>query len=131
MRACVRTFTPREQKYLTEDPKFKLSLLRRNGERLREQVVGFIDALRFLQSCFTWESPIKSLIAFVVYLLIVWNFELYMLPLRCGLLVFLESKAQPLILLDKRVGNLLIYAEAADPKPVKLLSTFFSGDATM
>ena len=49
--------------------------------------MGLLDSARFLQSCFTWESPGKSIAAFLAYLLIVWNFELYMLPLSLCLLL--------------------------------------------
>ncbi|XP_072038092.1 multiple C2 and transmembrane domain-containing protein 1-like [Amphiura filiformis] len=88
VRAAVRTFNPREQKYMDQEQKFKISVLQYNLTRVTGLVSAMVDTGKFINSCFQWESKSRSLIAFLAYLLIVWNFELYMVPIAI-LLIFL------------------------------------------
>ncbi|MEQ2316909.1 hypothetical protein AMECASPLE_037244 [Ameca splendens] len=41
----------------------------------------------YINSCFEWESSQRSITAFILFVVVVWNFELYMLPLGLVLLL--------------------------------------------
>uniref|UniRef100_A0A3P8TCJ7 Multiple C2 domains, transmembrane 2a n=1 Tax=Amphiprion percula TaxID=161767 RepID=A0A3P8TCJ7_AMPPE len=43
--------------------------------------------LQYIKSCFQWESTQRSLIAFLIFLVTVWHWELFMLPLFLLLLI--------------------------------------------
>ncbi|XP_014664706.1 PREDICTED: multiple C2 and transmembrane domain-containing protein 1-like isoform X2 [Priapulus caudatus] len=90
VKASVRTFNPKEEKYMSQEPKFKKKVFMTNVARVRQFVLTFLHAGRFIQSCFQWESVPRSLTAFLVFVVIVYNFELYMLPVAL-LLVFLRN----------------------------------------
>ncbi|KAL4227592.1 Multiple C2 and transmembrane domain-containing protein 2 [Mactra antiquata] len=81
VKAAIRTVNPREEKYMQPDPKFKISVMKKNIDRVSSIISTFIETGKFIQSCFNWDSPIRSLTAFLVFMIVVWNFEPYMLPL--------------------------------------------------
>ncbi|XP_038070847.1 multiple C2 and transmembrane domain-containing protein 1-like isoform X2 [Patiria miniata] len=86
IKAAVRTVNPREEKYLEQDAKFKVSVLQYNLSRVTRLIGVILDTTKFINSCFQWESKARSTIAFASYLIIVWNFELYMVPVSILLL---------------------------------------------
>ncbi|XP_060576164.1 multiple C2 and transmembrane domain-containing protein 1-like isoform X3 [Ruditapes philippinarum] len=98
-KAAVRTVNPKEEKYMQPEPKFKISIMKKNIDRVSQIISTFIDGGKFVQSCFNWDSPIRSLTAFLVFLVLVWNFEPYMLPLTLLILllknVLLSSIVSP------------------------------------
>ncbi|XP_048838908.1 multiple C2 and transmembrane domain-containing protein 1-like isoform X3 [Brienomyrus brachyistius] len=77
----LRTLVPMEQKYIEEEPRVSKQLLLRNFNRLKRCVIFLINIGCFVNSCFEWESPQRSICAFVLFVVLVWNFELYMVPL--------------------------------------------------
>ncbi|XP_069481167.1 multiple C2 and transmembrane domain-containing protein 2 isoform X2 [Ambystoma mexicanum] len=81
VRASVRTFEPREVRFQEDNPKFSKKILSRNVDRVRKIMLAIWNTLQFIKSCFQWESRKRSLIAFLVFLITVWNLELYMVPL--------------------------------------------------
>ncbi|GCB66140.1 hypothetical protein scyTo_0004913, partial [Scyliorhinus torazame] len=81
IRAGIRTITPKEQKYIEEEQKISKELLQKNYYRVRRCVMVLVNTGRFINSCFAWESPQRSLTAFLIYLIVVWNFEIYVIPL--------------------------------------------------
>ncbi|XP_067838951.1 multiple C2 and transmembrane domain-containing protein 1-like isoform X3 [Heptranchias perlo] len=87
IKACIRTITPKEQKYIEEEQKISKELLQKNYYRVRRCIMVLVNTGRFINSCFEWESPQRSLTAFLIYLVIVWNFELYMIPLMIFILM--------------------------------------------
>ncbi|XP_061451196.1 multiple C2 and transmembrane domain-containing protein 2 isoform X2 [Rhineura floridana] len=86
VKACIRTFSPRERRFLEDDCKFSKKILSRNVDRVKRITMAIWNMVQFLRSCFLWESPARSVIAFVVFVITVWHFELYMLPLALLLL---------------------------------------------
>ncbi|KAK6178984.1 hypothetical protein SNE40_011446 [Patella caerulea] len=90
VKAAIRTVNPREEKYMQGEQKFKISIMKRNIDRVSQIAAGFVEGGKFLQSCFDWESKPRSIIAFIVYLVVVWIFEPYMLPITL-LIVFLKN----------------------------------------
>ncbi|XP_058512242.1 multiple C2 and transmembrane domain-containing protein 1 isoform X9 [Ochotona princeps] len=64
-----------------------LCLLLRNFIRMKRCVMVLVNAAYYVNSCFDWDSPPRSLAAFVLFLFVVWNFELYMIPLVLLLLL--------------------------------------------
>ncbi|KAM4577900.1 multiple C2 and transmembrane domain-containing protein 1 isoform 3-T3 [Fundulus diaphanus] len=81
VKAGLRTLTPVEQKYIEEEPKVSKQLLLRNFNRVRRCIMFLINTGCYINSCFEWESPQRSICAFVIFIIVVWNFELYMIPL--------------------------------------------------
>uniref|UniRef100_A0A8C6UDL2 Multiple C2 and transmembrane domain containing 1 n=1 Tax=Neogobius melanostomus TaxID=47308 RepID=A0A8C6UDL2_9GOBI len=62
-------------------PTFSKELLSRNINRVRRCVTGFINTGRYINSYFDWESPQRSICAFLLFVIIVWNFDIYMIPM--------------------------------------------------
>ncbi|XP_029108771.1 multiple C2 and transmembrane domain-containing protein 1-like isoform X2 [Scleropages formosus] len=87
VKAGLRTLTPAEQKYLEEEPRVCKQLLQQNFLRVKRCVLFLINIGSYINSCFEWESPKRSLTAFLLFILAVWNFQLYMIPLSLLLLL--------------------------------------------
>ncbi|XP_054875371.1 multiple C2 and transmembrane domain-containing protein 1 isoform X3 [Amphiprion ocellaris] len=87
VKAALRTVVPAEQKYMEEEPKVSKQLLQQNFNRVKRCIMVLISYGTYINSCFEWESAQRSIISFVLFVVVVWNFELYMLPL--GLLLLL------------------------------------------
>ncbi|KAK5874492.1 hypothetical protein PBY51_019432 [Eleginops maclovinus] len=87
VRASVRTFQPRERRFLEDNPKFSKKVLARNVMRVQTLYRAIMSTLQYIKSCFQWESVQRSLLAFLVFLVTVWNWEFYMLPLFLVLLI--------------------------------------------
>ncbi|XP_048359481.1 multiple C2 and transmembrane domain-containing protein 1 isoform X3 [Sphaerodactylus townsendi] len=87
VKASLRTLTPKEQKYIEEENRISKQLLLRNFVRMKRCVMALINAAYYINSCFDWDSPPRSLAAFLLFLFVTWNFELYMIPLSLLLLL--------------------------------------------
>lgn len=87
VKASLRTLIPKEQKYIEEENRLSKQLLLRNFIRTKRCVMVLVNAAYYINSCFDWDSPPRSLAAFVLFLFVVWNFELYMTPLVLLLLL--------------------------------------------
>ncbi|KAL7848178.1 hypothetical protein AOLI_G00228960 [Acnodon oligacanthus] len=87
VKASLRTFETPEQKYIEEESKVSKQLLLQNFNRVKRCIMLLINLGSYINSCFEWESPRRSICAFLAFVLVVWNFELYMVPL--SLLLFL------------------------------------------
>ncbi|KAI5607662.1 multiple C2 and transmembrane domain-containing protein 2 isoform X1 [Silurus asotus] len=81
IKAGMRTFNPKERKFLEDNPKFSKKVLARNVYRVRNIYRTVSQIMQYMKSCFQWESVQRSIFAFVVFLLTVWYWEFYMLPL--------------------------------------------------
>ncbi|XP_072291133.1 multiple C2 and transmembrane domain-containing protein 2 [Eucyclogobius newberryi] len=81
VRAGIQTFRPKETKLTEETPKFSKKVLAQNIYRVRRISTAVLYTLQYIKSCFQWESKQRSLIAFLIFLLTVWHWELFMLPL--------------------------------------------------
>ncbi|XP_020291510.1 multiple C2 and transmembrane domain-containing protein 1, partial [Pseudomyrmex gracilis] len=79
-RACVRTLNPKEKKYMEPEVKFKRQVFLRNVLRLKAIIVIFIDIGKYVQSCWEWESKMRSIVALVIFILGCYYFEPYMIP---------------------------------------------------
>ncbi|KAI3362485.1 hypothetical protein L3Q82_012774 [Scortum barcoo] len=87
VKAALRTLVPAEQKYIEEEPKVSKQLLQQNFNRVKRCIMVLISYGTYINSCFEWESAQRSIISFVLFVVVVWNFELYMLPLSLLLLL--------------------------------------------
>ncbi|XP_060738690.1 multiple C2 and transmembrane domain-containing protein 1 isoform X2 [Tachysurus vachellii] len=87
VKAGLRTLIPIEQKYIEEEPRVSKQLLLQNFNRVRRCIMFLINTCCYINSCFEWESPRRSICAFLLYIVVVWNFELYMIPLALLLLL--------------------------------------------
>uniref|UniRef100_A0A1A9WYX3 C2 domain-containing protein n=1 Tax=Glossina brevipalpis TaxID=37001 RepID=A0A1A9WYX3_9MUSC len=68
LRAICRVLQPKEEKLIQQEAKFKRQLFLRNVNRLKGIIMDILDAARYVQSCFEWESPLRSFIAFTLWI---------------------------------------------------------------
>ncbi|KAI1889452.1 hypothetical protein AGOR_G00163020 [Albula goreensis] len=87
VRASLRTFQPKEMKFIEDNRKFSKKILACNVQRVRRIYRALRFALQYVKSCFQWESMQRTIIAFTLFLLTVWHWELFMLPLSLLLLI--------------------------------------------
>ncbi|TRY62488.1 hypothetical protein DNTS_026136 [Danionella cerebrum] len=69
VKAGMRTLIPIEQKYIEEEPRVSKQLLLQNFNRVRRCIMFLINTGCFINSCFEWDSPQRSICAFLVKLL--------------------------------------------------------------
>ncbi|XP_063309761.1 multiple C2 and transmembrane domain-containing protein 1 [Pelobates fuscus] len=123
VKASLGTLVPKEQKYIEEEPRLSKQLLLRNFIRMKRRVMVLINAAFYINSCFDWDSPQRSLAAFLLFLLVVWNFELYMIPLALLLLLvwnyFLIVSGKDTRMQDMVVEDMLEDEEEEDDKDDK------------
>ncbi|XP_069841073.1 multiple C2 and transmembrane domain-containing protein 2 isoform X2 [Dendropsophus ebraccatus] len=86
IRASIRTFNPKEKRFVEDNPKFSKKILSRNVDRVKKITMAIWNTMRFIKSCFQWESTKRSLLAFLIFVVTLWNLELYMIPLSLLLL---------------------------------------------
>nr|KAF6287158.1 multiple C2 and transmembrane domain containing 2 [Pipistrellus kuhlii] len=65
VKASIRTFTPREKRFVEDSRKLSKKILSRDVDRVRRLTMAMWNSLRFLRSCFEWESTPRSAVAFV------------------------------------------------------------------
>ncbi|XP_007479469.1 multiple C2 and transmembrane domain-containing protein 2 isoform X2 [Monodelphis domestica] len=95
VKASIRTFTPREKRFVEDSRKLSKKILSRDVDRVKKITMAIWNTVQFLKSCFQWESTLRSIIAFMVFLITVWNFDLYMIPLGL-LLLFVYNFIRPM-----------------------------------
>ncbi|KAM9069582.1 multiple C2 and transmembrane domain-containing protein 2 isoform 4-T7 [Sarcophilus harrisii] len=95
VKASIRTFMPREKRFVEDSRKLSKKILSRDVDRVKKITMAIWNTVQFLKSCFQWESTLRSIIAFVVFLVTVWNFDLYMIPLGL-LLLFVYNFIRPM-----------------------------------
>uniref|UniRef100_A0A3Q0RC70 Multiple C2 and transmembrane domain containing 2 n=1 Tax=Amphilophus citrinellus TaxID=61819 RepID=A0A3Q0RC70_AMPCI len=94
-KASIRTFQPKERRFMEDNPKFSKKALARNVMRVQTLYRAIMSTLQYIKSCFQWESIQRSLLAFLVFVVTVWYWEFYMLPLSLVLLIswkYLQSQ---------------------------------------
>ncbi|XP_068596423.1 multiple C2 and transmembrane domain-containing protein 2 [Brachionichthys hirsutus] len=87
VRASLRTFQPRERRFMEDNAKFSKKALAGNVQRVQTLYRAIMSTLQYIKSCFQWESVQRSLLAFLVFLITVWCWEFYMLPFLLVLLI--------------------------------------------
>ncbi|CAJ1048487.1 multiple C2 and transmembrane domain-containing protein 2 isoform X2 [Xyrichtys novacula] len=87
VRASIRTFQPKEGRFMEDNPKFSKKVLARNVMRVQTLYRAIVSTLQYIKSCFQWESIQRSLLAFLVFVVTVWYWEFYMLPFFLVLLI--------------------------------------------
>lgn len=95
VKASIRTFSPKEKRFVEDSRKLSKKILSRDVDRVKRLTMAIWNTIQFFKSCFQWESTLRSTVAFVVFLVTVWNFELYMIPLAM-LLLFLYNFLRPM-----------------------------------
>uniref|UniRef100_A0A8C2Q119 Multiple C2 domains, transmembrane 1b n=1 Tax=Cyprinus carpio TaxID=7962 RepID=A0A8C2Q119_CYPCA len=113
VKASLRTFVPPEQKYIEEESKVSKQMLQQNFNRVKRCVLFLINTGSYINSCFQWESPRRSLCAFLIFVVVVWNFEIYMVPLSLLLLL---------------TWNYFLLASGKEPREGSVVSVFMDVD---
>ncbi|XP_037078873.1 multiple C2 and transmembrane domain-containing protein-like isoform X2 [Pollicipes pollicipes] len=80
VRAAVRTFAPRERKHAKPAVKFSRSAFVHHVNRLSARSKRAFGFAQFVRSVLAWESKPKTIATFVFFMLIIYCFELYMVP---------------------------------------------------
>uniref|UniRef100_A0A2K6GZM8 Multiple C2 and transmembrane domain-containing protein 2 n=1 Tax=Propithecus coquereli TaxID=379532 RepID=A0A2K6GZM8_PROCO len=65
VKASIRTFTPREKRFVEDSRKLSKKILSRDVDRVKRITMAIWNTIQFLKSCFQWESTLRSAIAFV------------------------------------------------------------------
>ncbi|XP_030749766.1 multiple C2 and transmembrane domain-containing protein isoform X2 [Sitophilus oryzae] len=86
IRACIRTLNPREEKFMQTEMKFKRQVFVRNVLRLKVFLMHFLEIGKFFQDSFEWESKFQSFAALIVWLLLCYYFQIWMVPVGALLL---------------------------------------------
>ncbi|OTF73676.1 hypothetical protein BLA29_008750, partial [Euroglyphus maynei] len=68
LKSSILTFSPRPTKYVQNEIKFKRTLFIRNAMRMKNICLEFVEIGQFLHSCIQWESPTRSLLAFITFI---------------------------------------------------------------
>ncbi|XP_064543948.1 multiple C2 and transmembrane domain-containing protein isoform X2 [Drosophila montana] len=87
VRAVCRALQPKEEKLIQQEAKFKRQLFLRNVNRLKQIIMDILEAARYVQSCFEWESPVRSMIAFVLWIVACFYGDLETVPLVLLLII--------------------------------------------
>ncbi|CAL8113848.1 unnamed protein product [Orchesella dallaii] len=87
IRAGIRVMDPPENKFLQGDLKLKRETFLLNIDRLRKIGAYVYDVAQFIESCLMWEYPLRSVIALVLYEVICYTFEPFMIPCFLMLLI--------------------------------------------
>ncbi|XP_077567022.1 multiple C2 and transmembrane domain-containing protein 2-like isoform X1 [Stigmatopora nigra] len=87
IQAGIRSFQPKEERFTEENAKFSKKALAHNIYRVRKISTAVLFTLQYVKSCFQWENTLRSLVAFLIFVLTVWHCELFMLPLFLLLLI--------------------------------------------
>ena len=69
---------------------FKRQIFLNNVMRIKAIIMEFVNMGKFVESCLEWEHPIRSVVAFIAFLIITYFFQPYMFPIGI-LLVFLKN----------------------------------------
>ncbi|XP_068847502.1 multiple C2 and transmembrane domain-containing protein 2 isoform X4 [Capricornis sumatraensis] len=65
IKASIRTFTPREKRFVEDGRKLSKKILSRDVDRVKRLTMGIWNTIQFLKSCFQWESTLRSTVAFM------------------------------------------------------------------
>ncbi|XP_071199409.1 multiple C2 and transmembrane domain-containing protein 2 isoform X3 [Salvelinus alpinus] len=87
VRAGIKTFKPKEEKFTEDNQKFSKKVLAQNIYRVRKITMAVLHTLQYIKSCFQWESTQRSIIAFLTFMVMVWTWELFMMPIFLLLLI--------------------------------------------
>lgn len=102
-KAALKTFSPKEKKLTNPTPRFRVATMKHNINRMGKVVRAILELSRFIQSCFDWESKLRSCLTFVIFTVSVLTFKMYMLPLT--LLIMLLKNLFVLQLVKKFTKN--------------------------
>ncbi|VDP06460.1 unnamed protein product, partial [Soboliphyme baturini] len=81
IRAGIRTFQPKEKKFMIQDERFKRQIFMHNVSRLRTLVLSLMVNVAAVQKLLSWEKPVHSLLSLIVFVAATYFFEIYMIPL--------------------------------------------------
>ncbi|KAL5271451.1 hypothetical protein ACHWQZ_G001920 [Mnemiopsis leidyi] len=87
IRAAVRTFSPKEEIILKDPAKFDISLLQRDVKRITAQLEMIQDLGEGLDQIIRWRSKPLSLVSMIIFVLVTYYIELWMVPLALGLVL--------------------------------------------
>lgn len=105
LRAAIRTLNPKEEKFMASAEKFKRQVFLNNVMRIKSIIMEFFDLAKFIDSCFEWESPLRTIVAFVLY------------QVSC---YYCQPFWFPIVLLLICVKNYIVYSYSGDGSKNKL-----------
>jgi hypothetical protein len=119
LKAVLKTFNPRDEKMITTESKLKVPVLKQNIMRIHNLAQAVINTGAFIDSCFRWIFPLRSFISFMAYILIILNFELYMLPLALVVIfiknyILIRIKAANSLNADEEINNDFDFVDEED-----------------
>ena len=88
IRAAIRTLNPKEEKFMATVEKFKRQVFVNNVMRIKSIIMEFVDLAKFIESLLEWESPVKTILAFIIYVVTVYYCEPFWVPIFLLLIFF-------------------------------------------
>uniref|UniRef100_A0A0K2T164 C2 domain-containing protein n=1 Tax=Lepeophtheirus salmonis TaxID=72036 RepID=A0A0K2T164_LEPSM len=85
LRAAIVTLNPKEEKYFTITEKFKRQVFLNNVMRIKGFIMEFVNLGVACQNILEWESPFRTILAFIAFTTITYYFQPYHVPI--GLLI--------------------------------------------
>lgn len=81
LRAAWKTINPKDKKFVKQENKFKRLVFLYNVNRLKAILMDVYFLLAYVNSCFCWDSKLRSISALIVFSLSTYFFQPYMVPL--------------------------------------------------
>lgn len=79
-KAGIRVFTPSEALTDPPAPALKRSVMTSNFTRTKIHIMSIVDTIKYIQTCFEWTHKLRSFIAFLIFLITTYHFEMWMAP---------------------------------------------------
>ncbi|KAG5898687.1 hypothetical protein JTB14_030637 [Gonioctena quinquepunctata] len=90
IRACIKTLNPKEEKYMLEEPKFKMQVFIHNVLRLKIVITYFYECGKLVRDCLESKSKLHNISGLLVWLAICYVFQPWMFP-AVGLVVMIKE----------------------------------------
>ena len=81
IRAAIVTLNPAEEKYTATVEKFKRQVFLNNVMRIKNIIMEFVEIGKFVESCLEWESPVRTIVVFIAYILTCYYCQTFWIPI--------------------------------------------------
>ena len=90
LRAAIVTLNPAEEKFTATVEKFKRQVFLNNVMRIKNIIMEFVEIGKFVESCLEWESPVRTIVVFIAYILTCYYCQTFWIPMAL-LVIFLRN----------------------------------------
>ena len=90
IRAAIVTLNPAEEKYTSTVEKFKRQVFLNNVMRIKNIIMEFVEIGKFVENVLEWESPVRTILVFIAYILTCYYCQTFWIPIAL-LVLFLRN----------------------------------------